>query len=106
MGNFLCTVFEDEEPDIDVENMDKERLEELKKRRQSRQLNAKALAATCAYMEPNLPAGGGEPRRGSKPGSSGLEVRRGSNHTTRRGSVMVVPPKPDKKSRERTDSIF
>ena len=42
MGNFLCTVFEDEEPDIDVENLDKERLEELKKRRQSRQLNAKA----------------------------------------------------------------
>ena len=81
--------------------MDKDRLEYLKKRRQSRQLHSKALAATCEYMKDNLPAAQGG---GSKPGTP-LEARRGSMALqARRGSVMVVPPKHIQ--RERTDSIF
>ena len=49
MGNLFCrTVFEDEADsdfESNPENMDKDRLEYLKKRRQSRQLNAKVQSS-------------------------------------------------------------
>jgi len=111
MGNLFCPAVFDDEADSDFEsntdNMDKDRLEYLKKRRQSHQHIAKT---TCDYMKDNLPAGSGEGRRGS--GKSGAlspvpADRRGSMAiSARRGSVMVVPPKPKKEQRERTDSIF
>jgi len=97
-------VFEDEaDDDISIANgsMTAERIEYLKKRRQSRLDNAKALQATCDYMADSV--AGSAP--GSKAGTPQLSARRGSQAAgmQRRPSVMVVPPK---KFRERENSVF
>jgi len=121
-------VFEDDEDLENANNMSKERIEYLKKRRQSRLDNAKALQATLDYMSGGDPdsyslssvANGGTPlaaRRGSShlggggggggslSGNLGANIaRRGSAAIReRRPSVMVVPPKS---FRRRENSVF